>query len=277
MSSWTVVFRSYDMKSQDIKKPFFGFIYIKKYPPILYHIFYKKSNMHSFARPRHKNPCSGTTAILRSSPLLFALHQLACSESRSRSLYFCEQVSVAEKIVANLLPQLIFLKIFVIIIIQNKERRFLYMFNMEDILTRLQNGEDPEVIAEEFTDALNGAIDKQREDEAANKEKEELNTYLSTASEALKLYVEKKYPEVDRALLTKLTDENSLAELIEGLVVALDALSPLLDAFVAIEEEKDKEEEKPVIKINPSKSATLQGTWNNDDGEIASFLKAFNL
>lgn len=215
--------------------------------------------------------------ILRSSPLLFALHQLACSESRSRSLYFCEQVSVAEKIVANSLPQLIFIKIFVIIIIQNKERRFLYMFNMEDILARLLDGEDPEAIAEEFTDALNGAIDKQREDEAANKEKEELNTYLSAASEALKLYVEKKYPEVDRALLAKLTDEDSLAELIEGLVVALDALSPLLDAFVEMEEEKDKEEEKPVIKINPNKSATLQGTWNNDDNDIASFLKAFNL
>lgn len=151
------------------------------------------------------------------------------------------------------------------------------MFNMEDILARLLDGEDPEAIAEEFTDALNGAIDKQREDEAANKEKEELNTYLSAASEALKLYVEKKYPEVDRALLAKLTDEDSLAELIEGLVVALDALSPLLDVFAEMEEEKDKEEEKPVIKINPNKSATLQGTWNNDDNDIASFLKAFNL
>lgn len=151
------------------------------------------------------------------------------------------------------------------------------MFNMEDILARLLDGEDPEAIAEEFTDALNGAIDKQREDEVANKEKEEINTYLSAASETLKAYVEKKYPEVDKALLNKLTAEDYLAELIEGLVVALDALSPLLDAFVAIEEEKDKEEEKPVIKINPGKSATLQGTWNNDDNDIASFLKAFNL
>lgn len=215
--------------------------------------------------------------ILRSSPLLFALHQLACSESRSGSLYFCEQVSVAEKIVANLLPQLIFIKNFVIIIIQNKERRFLYMFNMEDILARLQDGDDPEVIAEEFTDALNGAIDKQREDEAANKEKEELNTYLSAASEALKLYVEKKYPEVDRALLTKLTDEDSLAELIEGLVVALDALSPLLDAFVAIEEkEEEKPEEIAPRKITPVFPNSLFSAKLDDD-KIASFLKDFNL
>lgn len=151
------------------------------------------------------------------------------------------------------------------------------MFNMEDILARLQDGDDPEVIAEEFTDALNGAIDKQREDEAVKKEQYELDRYLTAASESLRTYVEKKYPEVDKALLEKLTDKDSLAELIEGLVVALDALSPLLDAFVAIEEEKDKEEEKPSIKINPNKSATLQGTWNNDDDNIASFLKAFNL
>lgn len=214
--------------------------------------------------------------ILRSSPLLFALHQLACSESRSGSLYFCEQVSVAEKIVANLLPQLIFIKIFVIIIIQNKERRFLYMFNMEDILARLQDGDDPEVIAEEFTDALNGAIDKQREDEVANKEKEELNTYLAAASEALKLYVKKKYPEVDKALLNKLTAEDSLAELIEGLVVSLDALSPLLDAFVAIEEkEEEKPEEIAPRKITPAFSSTFSAKL--DDDNIASFLKAFNL
>ena len=151
------------------------------------------------------------------------------------------------------------------------------MFNMEDILARLLDGEDPEAIAEEFTDALNGAIDKQREDEAANKEKEELNTYLSAASEALKLYVEKKYPEVDKALLNKLTTEDSLAELIEGLVVALDALSPLLDAFVAIEE---KEEEKPEAiaprKITPTFPASFSAKLD-EDGEIASFLKAFNL
>ena len=152
------------------------------------------------------------------------------------------------------------------------------MFNMEDILARLQNGEDPEAIAEEFTDALNGAIDKQREDEAAEKEQHELDIYLSAASETLKAYVEKKYPEVDKALLNKLTAEDYLAELIEGLVVALDALSPLLDAFVAIEE---KEEEKPEA-IAPRKTTftfpgSISGTAKLDDDQIASFLKAFNL
>lgn len=150
------------------------------------------------------------------------------------------------------------------------------MFNMEDILARLQDGDDPEVIAGEFTNALNGAINKQREDEAANKEKEELNTYLSAASEALKLYVEKKYPKVDKALVNKLTDEDSLTELIEGLVVALDALSPLLDAFVAIEEkEEEKPEEIAPRKITPAFPASFSAKL--DDDNIASFLKAFNL
>lgn len=153
------------------------------------------------------------------------------------------------------------------------------MFNMEDILARLQDGDDPEVIAGEFTNALNGAINKQREDEAANKEKEELNTYLSAASEALKLYIEKKYPEVDKALVDRLADEDYLADLIEGLVVALDALSPLLDAFAEMEEEveEEKSEEEPVITLNKEKPATISWTLKDDDGEIASFLKAFNL
>lgn len=151
------------------------------------------------------------------------------------------------------------------------------MFNMEDILARLQNGEDPEAIAEEFTDALNGAIDKQREDEVIKKEQYELDRYLAAASESLRVYVEKKYPEVDKALLNKLTDKDYLAELIEGLVVTLDALSPLLDAFVAIEE---KEEEKPEViaprKITPTFPASFSAKLD-DDSEIASFLKAFNL
>ena len=153
------------------------------------------------------------------------------------------------------------------------------MFNMEDILARLLDGEGPEAIAEEFTDALNGAIDKQREDEAAKKEQHELDIYLSAASETLKAYVEKKYPEVDKALLNKLVDENSLAELIERLVVALGALSPLLDVFAEIEEEEDKEEEKPEEiaprKITPAFPATFSAKL--DDDNIASFLKAFNL
>lgn len=152
------------------------------------------------------------------------------------------------------------------------------MFNTEDILARLLDGDDPEAIAEEFTNALNGALNKQRENEIADKEKEELNTYLTAASEALKLYIEKKYPEVDKALVDRLTDEDYLADLIEGLVVALDALSPLLDTFLAMEEKEEKPE-----KITPNKTTftfpgSISGTVKlDDDSEIASFLKAFNL
>lgn len=152
------------------------------------------------------------------------------------------------------------------------------MFNMEDILARLQNGEDPEAIAEEFTDALNGAIDKQREDEAAKNDQHELNILLVAASGALKAYVEKKYPKVDKALLEKLTDKDSLAELIEGLVVALDALSPLLEAFAEMEEkEEEKPEEIAPRKITPIFPNSLSFSGKLDDDRIASFLKDFNL
>lgn len=150
------------------------------------------------------------------------------------------------------------------------------MFNTEDILARLLDGDDPEAIAEEFTNALNGALNKQREDEIANKEKEELNTYLTAASEALKLYIEKKYPKVDKALVDRLADEDYLAELIEGLVVALDALSPLLDAFAEMEEKEEKKsEEIAPRKITPTFPASFSAKL--DDDNIASFLKAFNL
>lgn len=46
----------------------------------------------------------------------------------------------------------------------------IYMFKVEDILARLQNGEDVDAIAQEMTDALNDANDQfQKEEEAKAK------------------------------------------------------------------------------------------------------------
>jgi hypothetical protein len=66
--------------------------------------------------------------------------------------------------------------------------------------------------------------------------------------------------------------------LIEGLVVALDALSPLLDAFVAIEEkEEEKPEEIAPRKITPIFPTSPIFSAKLDDDRIASFLKDFDL
>jgi hypothetical protein len=44
------------------------------------------------------------------------------------------------------------------------------MYNVNDILARLQNGENADTIAQEFADALNGAIQKRNEEEEKRKQ-----------------------------------------------------------------------------------------------------------
>ena len=149
------------------------------------------------------------------------------------------------------------------------------MYNMEDILARLQNGEDPEVIANEFTDALNSALDQKRKVDAELQVKDEANTYLAAASQALYEYIKLVHPEADEDMVAELAEEDNLADFINVAINAMKAFAPLADLLS--EHKCDCKEEKPSIKINPNKSATLQGTWNTDDNDIATFLKKFGL
>lgn len=77
------------------------------------------------------------------------------------------------------------------------------MYNVEDILARIQKGESPEDIANEFAAVVNAAIDldkKQKEEAlaaAAQKAKEdELNGYINDMTVAMMNYIKAAYPEV---------------------------------------------------------------------------------
>jgi hypothetical protein len=77
------------------------------------------------------------------------------------------------------------------------------MYNVEDILARIQKGESPEDIANEFAAVVNAAIDldkKQKEEAlaaAAQKAKEdELNGYINDMTVAMMKYIKAAYPEV---------------------------------------------------------------------------------
>ena len=77
------------------------------------------------------------------------------------------------------------------------------MVNQNDIFTALQNGEDPEVIANSFTDALNAAIKQKAEaDEAAkakqkaeNARQEKLD-FAAGIIEDIMDFLEEFYPDV---------------------------------------------------------------------------------
>lgn len=90
------------------------------------------------------------------------------------------------------------------------------MFNANDILARLQNGEHPEAIANEMADCLNHAIDMHN---AA-----ELESVLDCAADDITTYLRAKYPKECAALDDEL-DGEVLGELLDILMTIL----PMID------------------------------------------------
>lgn len=76
------------------------------------------------------------------------------------------------------------------------------MINQNDIFTALQNGEDPEVIANSFTDALNAAIKQKAEADAELKAKKAENArqekldFAASLIEDIMDFLEEFYPDI---------------------------------------------------------------------------------
>lgn len=86
------------------------------------------------------------------------------------------------------------------------------MFNSNDILARLQNGENPEAIANDMANSLNHAIDQFHE--------EGLNDALDCAADDILTYLRTKYPKECAALDFELDGED-LGELLNVLMSIL--------------------------------------------------------
>ena len=95
------------------------------------------------------------------------------------------------------------------------------MFNSNDILARLQNGENPESIANEMADSLNHAIDQFHE--------EDLNDALDCAADDILTYLRAKYPQ-ECAMMDLDLDGEDLGELLDVLMSIL----PMIDMIAKI-------------------------------------------
>ena len=71
------------------------------------------------------------------------------------------------------------------------------MFNKEDILARLQNGEDAQKIANEFADLLNGVIEEKAQADAASKRQNEKIKDAEHMINAIVDYMSKWYPDLE--------------------------------------------------------------------------------
>ena len=92
------------------------------------------------------------------------------------------------------------------------------MFNSNDILARLQNGENPEAIANDMANCLNHAIDMHN---AA-----ELEETLDCAADDITTYLRAKYPKECAALDLDIDGED-LGEILDALMTVLPVIDML--------------------------------------------------
>ena len=101
-----------------------------------------------------------------------------------------------------------------------------------DILERLMKGEDPNVIAQEFADALNAAIKEQEEKKEEVQKKEELQSVIDLFFEWLNKHYDEPLP-FDRSTVTA----DDVIDIIEGakeMAKAFTDMKPFLMKTTAI-------------------------------------------
>ena len=130
------------------------------------------------------------------------------------------------------------------------------MFNANDILARLQNGEHPEAIANEMADCLNHAIDMHQ---AA-----ELESVLDCAADDITTYLRAKFPKECAALDGEL-DGEVLGEILDALMTIL----PMIDMVSGLQ----------VGKLAPVAKKSCGPTCGCHDGNdpIKAFLSEMGL
>ena len=143
------------------------------------------------------------------------------------------------------------------------------MINQNDIFTALQNGEDPEVIANSFTDALNAAIKQKAEADAkaaeaakakqkAENTRQEKLDFAAGIIEDIMDFLEEFYPDVyDKDMREAATSHPELlVNAFDQAEAEVKRMKPLFDELErlakALDEDKDlKPTSIPIPTRNP--------------------------
>ena len=128
-------------------------------------------------------------------------------------------------------------------------------FNMNDILTALQGGQDPQDIANSFADQLNAAIRQKAEDDKVASDKsykiERVGKVLDAALDLLEDFYPDLYTEEMRDAFTA----EDLVEAMDEAYAEIQRMSPVLDALGDLLKELEKEDtvksNDKVLSANP--------------------------
>ena len=131
-------------------------------------------------------------------------------------------------------------------------------YTVEDMMKMMAAGQTPEQIAQEFTDALNAAISKSKEDTV----KKERVAAIQSIGDQILAFVQKYYPNMYDEILRKQFDAAALDKVIEDAYNEVNQMQSVMEKFFA-----------GGVKSKP----TCAKTMKNSDDAIKSFLKKYGL
>lgn len=128
-------------------------------------------------------------------------------------------------------------------------------FNMNDILTALQGGQDPQDIANSFADQLNAAIRQKAEDDKVASDKSYKIERVGKVLDAALDLLEDFYPDLYTKEMRDTFTAEDLVEAMDEAYAEIQRMSPVLDALGDLLKELEKEDTvKPndkVLSANP--------------------------
>lgn len=128
-------------------------------------------------------------------------------------------------------------------------------FNMNDILTALQGGQDPQDIANSFADQLNAAIRQKAEDDKVASDKSYKIERVGKVLDAALDLLEDFYPDLYTKEMRDAFTAEDLVEAMDEAYAEIQRMSPVLDALGDLLKELEKEDTvKPndkVLSANP--------------------------
>ena len=142
------------------------------------------------------------------------------------------------------------------------------MYNSANILERLRNGETPEDIANEMTNALNKAQDELKAEKAKAAQEQEKEEKLNVLAERVAAAVN-EYLEV--VIGTKLSDEERATG--KEVRELADSLTPLMDLVKDLKVSVSETPHSKTIKINSPVDIKV----NSPEAVFAKFFKELGL
>lgn len=151
------------------------------------------------------------------------------------------------------------------------------MFNQKDLYAALQNGENPEKIAQQFADALNGAIAQQKKEADEAKAKAEavakkqarvaaINSILNSVQE----FVKEFYPDMYNPEMLSELDAAELDKTIEQAYKETIAMMGPLQEIMKMRKQFEAQNAKPVDK--PVLKTVATATPVDADAALKAFL-----